>query len=179
MEGDGIQIQHSYRVLECITCKAVSVAHKMSEPSGWNHPVVYYPPPMTRRQLRLGDLHADQLLEEIYGAARHGHYRLAAMGIRSLLEQIMAARIGESGTLRHKLNALYENKHISLVQRDNLDHMLEAGNATIHRNFHPSKDDMDTLLDLTESVLNSLYIDKMGADFLAYRVETTAPRRMR
>jgi hypothetical protein len=44
------------------------------------------------------------LLHEIYQAVHGGQYRLAAMGIRALLEQIMVSKVGDLGSFEKQLD---------------------------------------------------------------------------
>jgi hypothetical protein len=46
------------------------------------------------------------LLTEIYAAVNGGQHRLAAMGIRALLERVMINKVGDQGTFRGNLDEL-------------------------------------------------------------------------
>jgi Domain of unknown function (DUF4145) len=118
------------------------------------------------------------LLDEIYTAVGGGQYRLAAMGIRSLLEQVMIAKIGDRGSFSKNLDHFHELGYISLVQRDALTALLEARHAVTHRSFHPTERDLDTLLDIIERLLAAIYTHSDTAETLAKRVPPRGPPRV-
>jgi hypothetical protein len=114
---------------------------------------------------KLGDL-----LQEIYEAVAGGQLRLAAMGVRSLLEQMMVAKVGDQGTFAKNLNAFQEKGFISLIQRDAMSAILDAGHAVTHRAFEPLKDDLNTALDIAEGIFAAIYIHANAANKVADRV---------
>jgi hypothetical protein len=67
------------------------------------------------------------LLHEIYQAVHGGQYRLAAMGIRALLEQIMMPKVGDLGSFEKQLDAFEKAGYISFIQRDTMKATLEVG----------------------------------------------------
>ena len=78
---------------------------------------IYYPSPVTRKMptwmflwsLGLGKAKGDAaigaVMMEVYQAVAGGQYRLAAMGIRALLEQVMIQKVGGLKTFDMKLDA--------------------------------------------------------------------------
>jgi hypothetical protein len=83
---------------------------------------------------------------------------LAAMGIRALLEQIMVTKCGDRGTFNKNLDAFQTDGYVSPVQRERLKTVLEVGHAAIHRGYKPSKEDLMTLVDLTEVIVQTFYL---------------------
>jgi hypothetical protein len=68
-------------------------------------------------------------LEGIVSKRRYSHTgrrdrRIAAMGIRALLEQVMIAKVGDLKTFEGKLDAFQEQGFISLIQRDAMKETL-------------------------------------------------------
>jgi hypothetical protein len=110
------------------------------------------------------------LLSEIYEAVDAGQHRLAAMGIRSLLEQVMTSKVGLGGTFEQKLDVFQESGYVSLVQRDAVRETLELGHAAIHRSFAPSLDDLSAALDIVEGVLAPIFHHPGRVDQFAKRV---------
>jgi hypothetical protein len=111
-----------------------------------------------------------QLLGEVCAAVRGRQYRLATMGIRSVLEQVIIAKVGDHGKFCKNLEQFYDAGYISLMQRDALDNSLEAGHAATHRSFSPTEQDLDILLNITEGILAAIYIHPDQAEFLSKRV---------
>jgi Domain of unknown function (DUF4145) len=106
-----------------------------------------------------------ELFEEIYAAVRGGQYRLAGMGIRSLLEQVMISKVGDQGDFRKNIDAFHQNGFISLVQRDAMSAILDAGHAVTDRLFKPTVRDLNTALDITEGIFAAIYVHRCGYCF--------------
>jgi hypothetical protein len=152
----------------------------------------YYPSPVSRRkpawltaQPKPVTLFADvtgfieatgvpvdlrELLNEIYEAIRGRQYRLAAMGIRALLEQVMVNNVGDHGSFARNLDAFYEKGFISLVQRDSMTAILDVGHAAMHRAYQPTESDLTTALDIAEGVFAAIYVHTSAATEVSDRV---------
>jgi hypothetical protein len=91
-------------------------------------------------------------------AVQNDSRRLAAMGIRAALESVMIEKVGDRGNFKANMIAFQEAGYLSLRQAISLESILEAGHATIHRGWEPTNDDITTLLDITESIIESVYL---------------------
>ena len=83
-----------------------------------------------------------RLMREIYTALHGDCLSLAAMGVRALLESVMIHRVTDDGTFQKNLCDFERQGHITLNQRGVLGATLEAGHASIHRDYAPSHDDL-------------------------------------
>ena len=92
------------------------------------------------------------LLKEIYEAVDSGQNRLAAMGIRALLEQVMILKVGDIRTFDQKLDKFQEQGYISLIQRDAMRATLDVGDASVHRGYKPTEQDLEIALDIVEGI---------------------------
>jgi hypothetical protein len=117
------------------------------------------------------------LLYEIYQAVYGGQYRLAAMGIRALLEQIMISKVGDCGTFEQKLNAFEKDGYISFFQRDAMKATLEVGHAAMHRAYKPTEEDVKVALDIVEGIMAPLYHHRSEAEKMVERVPRRPPRK--
>lgn len=106
------------------------------------------------------------MLNEIYTALFDSCPTLAAMGIRSLLEQVMVETIGDNGTFKENLAIFERDGHVSSKQREKLEAVIELGHAAIHRSYRPSTKDVIQALDITEVILESVYRHGQLADDL-------------
>ena len=125
------------------------MAHTYTSPHSKD--VTYYPSPVSRVlpdwifDFEIGLVGGEeeqmigQLLQEVYAAGRGGQYRLATMGIRAVLEQVIIAKVGDHHSFSKNLEQFYAAGYISLMQRDALDNSLEAGHAATHRFFKPTE----------------------------------------
>jgi hypothetical protein len=129
-----------------------------------------------RGRSELESLPGAQLFDEIYEAMRGGQYRLATMGIRALLERLMISKVGDLGTFERNANAFCEQGYISAFQRDQMNAILDAGHATMHRRFTPNEGDVSTALDITENILSAIYVNGEAAEMVADRVPPRPPR---
>jgi hypothetical protein len=142
----------------------------------------YYPSPVSRKEpdwlawLALGIDHTEKesklggLLQEIYQAVDGGQHRLAAMGIRALLEQVMILKVGDLGTFDQKLDDFQKKGYISLLQRDAMRATLDVGDAAMHRAFRPTEQELKVALDVVEGVFSPIFGHKEAAEKLADRV---------
>lgn len=163
----------SFELIECAGCKTVSFAHRYIEmvwSYEWNDTVLeehveYYPssPPFEREKPPwIGNpcipSELRNLLDEIYDAVCAGQHRLALMGIRALLEQVLIDKVGDHQSFKRNLDAICRAGFISSVQRDTLTTVLDAGHAATHRMYVPSEAELNLALDISEGVIESIYV---------------------
>ena len=167
----------TYEMLKCCGCEHVSLRHKSrcSEECDERGPVThtnYYPPAIYRQKPKwINDLiwsfgfndFVSGIIHEIYIALQNNSRRLAAMGVRTLIEYIMIDKVGDNGTFYKNLNEFHTQGFISKVQKEILEPIIEAGHATMHRSFNPPKNDLLILIDVAESIVESIYINKQKA----------------
>jgi len=177
----------AYEMLRCCGCGEICLRHRswfsedIDEHGGPAIRERCFPPRISRRKpdwlsdfksspFWAGDTLVEQLLEEIYEALHSNSRRLAAMGVRALIEHVMIDNVGDKGTFAGNLEAFTKAGHISVSQKNRLGTILEAGHASIHRDFRPSADDLKTLLDITESVIADVYVHGGRAEALGDRI---------
>ena len=165
----------TYEMLKCCGCGHIALRHKhwfSEDIDSRGRPivhVVYYPPAISRQQPKWlsdldGFLSSDnervtaELLKEVYVALQNGSRRLAAMGIRALIERIMIDVVGDNGSFTNNLAAFQKKGFISERQQQILETILEAGHAAIHRAYNPAPDDINTLVDIAESIVDGVYV---------------------
>jgi hypothetical protein len=164
-----------YGLIECAGCGKISMAHQAVWTTNGDVTNTYYPAPMSRKlpiwAVMLGERGIiGELLEEVHKAAQGDMRRLAAMGIRSLLEHVMISKVGDQGSFATHLDAFQRGGYISLIQKDALRAILDAGDAATHRSFLPSMEEINTALDVVEGVLAAIYDHMERAKQLANRV---------
>lgn len=175
-----------YDLLKCCGCENVCLRHQtwMSEDADYrgdlNIKTVFYPPASFRKEPKwISELKWEmpkqqgfvaEFIGEIYVALRSGSLRLAVMGIRALLEQVMIDKVGDHKTFKANLDAFEKEGFVSKAQRSVLEPVIEAGHATMHRSFKPTTEDVGHLMDVTESVVESVYINAHRALAISKRV---------
>ena len=153
----------TYAMLECSGCHQVCLGEQVRFIPSGEVEQTYYPSPVSRKEpdwvlfMIVGltgnkndDAALGSLLHEIYQAVRGGQYRLAAMGIRALLEQIMVSKVGDLGSFEKQLDAFEKGGYISFIQRDAMTATLEVGHAAMHRAHQPTEEDVKVALDIVE-----------------------------
>jgi hypothetical protein len=148
----------------------------------------YYPSPVSRKMpawmflwsIGLGKAKGDApigaVMMEVYQAVDGGQSRLAAMGIRALLEQVMIQKVGDLQGFNAKLDAFQNAGFISAIQRDAMRATLDVGDAAMHRGFVPTEKDLTLALDIVEGVLAPIYDHRTEAEKMSDRVPPRAPR---
>ncbi|WP_136418001.1 DUF4145 domain-containing protein [Herbaspirillum sp. ST 5-3] len=163
----------NYRLAECDGCESISL-HTEWWCSGQSEKVVeQWPPKTSRRQPKwLFDLifmesisnpYKREFLSEIYIALKNENLRLAVLGMRGLLEQVMIESVGDQGNFVKNLARFEADGYISGVQKDAIGPVIEAGHASMHRGFKPSKQEVEAIMDVVENVIESIYISKQKA----------------
>jgi hypothetical protein len=170
-EDDDITGGTTYETLRCGGCDEVVLRKR--EWCSEDHPtdperVTFYPPATFRPQPKwLSDFWLEfpsgqdflhDLLKEVYVALQNDQPFLAAMGVRALLEQMMVTKCGDQGSFDKNLAAFESNGLVSSIQAERLKTVLEVGHAAIHRGYKPSKEDLVTIVDLTEVIVQTIYL---------------------
>lgn len=177
----------TYSTLRCCGCEKIRLRHSSWCSEDDDPHVTYFPPSIFRKQpewfqqlwLDLGsdDEFVYKRLEEIYVAIQHNLLSLAAMGVRSLLERIMITKAGDLGTFVQNIAAFEKLGFVSSKQRERLEAILEAGHATIHRAYEPTRDDVVTLVDLTEHIVQTVYLHEPRIVELKKRVPARTKKK--
>lgn len=174
-----------YILLQCCGCGSVSLRHESFGEAIEGSIVKTYPPRQFRKMPAwVEEIQYDpkakafafipRLLKEIYGSLYSEHRALSAMGIRALLELIMIEKVGDRGVFRKNVDAFQNEGFISQLQRALLEPTIEFGHASIHRNYAPKIEELITALDITESLIHTIYVLPDKAKSLG---EAVPPRR--
>jgi len=174
----------TYETLKCCGCDNIKLRHTSSCSEDDGPTVNYFPPSIFRRspewfselwlELSSEDEFVEQLLKEIYVALQHNLPSLAAMGVRSLLEKIMISKTDDQGSFVKNIAEFERSGYVSRIQRERLEAILDAGHAAIHRTFKPSNKDVITLVDLTEHIVETVYLHEKKVAALKQRVPPRA-----
>ena len=94
------------------------------------------------------------------------------MGVRALLDIVMKSKVGDHN-FKELVIEFQKAGYLSIRQSETLNTILEAGHAATHRAWEPTDQDVMTLLDITEAVIETTYLHEPRARVLDQRV----PRR--
>lgn len=165
-----------YHLLECAGCERITLRHE-----SWNsyetdddgHSIattVYYPPAISRNEPTWLDA-ADgpffldfdntikKLLREIYSALHNDSRALATMGIRALIEHIMIDQVGDNGAIGTNVDRFISGGYVAPKSEALFrEYLLESGHAAMHRAYFPRPSDIAALLDIAESLIETIYV---------------------
>lgn len=139
--------------------------------------VIYYPPAISRREPKwMGqfggpfsnvDDAVGEPVHEIYASLHNSSRRLSTIGTRSLLEHVMLSKISDQGTFKKNVAAFQNAGFLSEKHAQFLTTVIDAGNASIHRSWKPTREQLSTIMDITESILEAVYVLHPSAEKLA------------
>lgn len=161
----------THEMLKCCGCNAIKLRHTSLHEYSGGPIVTYFPAPACRpspawfnelffMKLSSNDKFVKHILQEIYSALYHNLPSLAAMGVRSLLENIMVSQVGDQGSFACNLKVFEEGGYVSRIQREHLETVLEAGHAVARRAYLPSERDVIALVDIAEHIVESIYLNE-------------------
>jgi hypothetical protein len=175
-----------FEMLKCAGCDTIKLRHTSSFSEDDEDEIVYFPPAIFRRppawfgslkkKLKGDSRVVERLLKEIYVALQNDLPALAVMGIRALLEGVMIAKVSDQGSFVQNIGEFERLGYVSKLQRSRLETILEAGHATIHRDYEPETDDVITALNVAEQIIETVYLydDEIAA--LRARVPPRPPK---
>jgi Domain of unknown function (DUF4145) len=112
---------------------------------------------------------------EVYLAANNRFLRLAAMGIRAMVETVMKEKVGDY-PFTVLVDKFQEAGYLSTRQAGSLSAIIEAGHAATHRGWEPTESEITTCLEITEALIEDVYFHENDARTLDKRVPKRLPR---
>lgn len=182
-----------YEVLQCCGCDTVSVRREYWF-SEWDEldedeygrmimrpgiKETYYPALTVRAKPAWADLIPDDVLrnvfDELYSALNAGLSVLATVGARTLFDRAGYLLIGDpKGGFEGKLSALVTGGYISVQEKEALEAVADAGNASAHRGYTPTSERLGAIVDIIENFLHRAFILSSAARDIR---ESTPPRK--
>lgn len=185
----------SYQTVQCCGCDNLSVRHELWR-AEWDEAdfdeqgrpvtrrgakVTYHPAQTVRAKPAWADTLGDEILRDVldesYLALNNGLRMLASVGARTLLDRAGHILIGDvRGGFEGKLSALVGSGHISAQEKNSLDAVADAGNASAHRGYTPTPERLSRIFDIIENFLHRAFVLAPAADEIR---KTTPPRPKR
>lgn len=165
--GNTVSWGTTYTVLECCGCEEVTLKTEewFSEEPGWGN-VNFFPPRISRREPRFIDKLPEKytgLIREIYAALHADSRRIAMMGARTIVDLFIEEKVGDSN-FTDGLKKLEAGGFISQKNKDAIKAAVEAGHAAAHRGHNPTEEDMATVMNIIEHLLEQGVIEASAAD---------------
>lgn len=179
-EATGFEWETEYQMLQCLGCNEV-VLRRKSWFSEDPEPEISYFPPRASRWLPawhyLLPKAIRELLSELYNALQAGSLSLAMMGARAIIETAMVHKVSDQGAFSETLGAMETEGYLSRSSRKYLEVALDAGSASMHRAHRPNAEQMDTVMDIVENFLLSLFALEKQTNALKDAIPPRPPRR--
>lgn len=122
----------------------------------------YYPPvPLRIKPDWYGYLSENYqaILNEVYLALDYSLFFLASAGIRTALDQLIVKKIGDSGDFETKVKKLVSDKIIDKTESGILLTAIDAGSASVHRNYRPDIKAINHMMDILEAIFYKLVVE--------------------
>lgn len=185
-----------WEVLECQGCENMTLK-KSFYCSEWQLPIndtpylecSYYPPLNTDERQKPSwyenlvnilskNQDNDFLLQaynSVYKSLKHQLAIATMLTMRALLENIAIKNgSGDTGSFQKNIQFLERNGHITTKQSIILkDAIYDAGSATMHRGYQPSREILENVLDIIEKLIHTIYIEPRTQQ----RIQDETPER--
>ena len=167
VEGVGhIDWSDCYEMLECAGCETVCLrqTHTFSEDPELE--VTYYPPAVSRRMPAWRyktSYEIAGLMSEVNAALQNDSRRLALMGARTIVDVVLADKVGNAGSFGSRLETLEALGFVGRQNRGILEAALDAGSAAAHRAYNPTTENLSQVMDIVENLLESVYVLEKAA----------------
>lgn len=180
-EDTPVQGGDTWSILECCGCHTITFEHShwFSEDYEYGddgpEPITYhdlYPSAPARKRpewwgttyflldFSKEDYWVVTLYKDIYEVIGLKSYALAAMGIRTIVDYVVTsqAKLDGNASFKAKLENMAKHNLISDQRAKAIDAAFDAGSAAVHRGHRPSQEDVFTLLDIAEDLIDKFYI---------------------
>jgi hypothetical protein len=171
-----VWFRNTYEMLQCGGCDIVCLRHTHEWSEDPEPDITYYPPPVSRRMPAWRHKLPSRLrslVNEIYVALHADSRRLALMGARTAVDIVLLEKVGDAGSFRQKLIGLEKQGYVGQRSREILDAALDAGSAAAHRGYVPKKEQLESVMDIVENILQAVYI----LEDAAAELRKTTPQR--
>lgn len=160
-DGGPVGEKDTFEILQCLGCEERSIRRTFEHDAYGKGIPEFYPPRISRRT----PLWKDNLpkpiravVEEVYRALQTDSPRLATIGARTIIDLVILDKMGDVGTFVEKLAALEKQGYVGRKNSEFVAAVLETGSAAAHRGIAPEIDDLNLVMDIVESLLESIYV---------------------
>jgi hypothetical protein len=174
--GTEAEERRTLEIIQCLGCEQLSIRALAEHEIYGTATPQFYPPRISRRSPRWRDQLPNSIqamVSEVYKALQSGSPRLATIGARTLIDLVILDKIGDAGTFRDKLLKLEEAGYVGKKSAEFIATALDAGSAAAHRGVAPDALNLSRIMDIVESLLESVYV----LDDAASELRKTIPPR--
>jgi len=88
----------------------------------------------------------------------------------------LTSKVGDQKSFYKNIDEFEKCGYVSHKQRERLEVILDAGHAAIHRTFTPYPKDVITLVEITEHIVETVYLHEAKVTALKKRVPPRTPK---
>lgn len=169
-----------FDVLQCCGCREV-VLRRTYDCTEFEYPDVrFFPPRVSRHSPHWKNKLSWEfrsVLDEIYRSLDANNSRLPMMGARTLVDMVITDKVGDLGSFAAGLKALEVAGFVSSKNREILEAALDAGSAAAHRGHWAKPEDVNTVMDIVENMLQAVYVLQDAAEKLKQSTPPRPPRK--
>jgi hypothetical protein len=116
-----------------------------------------------------------RLLEESYKALNEGFLTVGSMGMRSVVELVMAEFVGDKGNFSEKLQRGFEQRLITAEDKSALGAVIQSGHAAVHRRHSPTVEEVQIVINVAEMFLHRQFLIPKQVELLRRRTPPRTP----
>lgn len=160
-EEQGFNWQTTSEMFECCGCSSVLLRQTHDFSENPEPQITFFPPPASRwlpqwqwslpQKIRV-------LLTQVYKALQADSPSLAMMGARAILDTAIIDTVTDHGNFSKNLQAMESKGYLSKRNCEYLKVAFDAGSASAHRSHNPDLDQINTVMDIVENMLQSLFV---------------------
>lgn len=179
-EKDSLASKEAYTVFhltetvcQCLGCNKFHIFYKEVHPCDLSIGEIEYQVPIKRERAQpkwLKHVNVEHLciLGEIYDNYNHKNFISFSICCRTLIDMILTDTLGDIGGFEKKVKEFKNRGLITEKQSSILDFLIDAGHASAHRYYAPSKEVAEALLDTVEFLVNEKIIDKKSEHYKSH-----------
>jgi rubredoxin len=138
-------------------------------PKEW---VTFWPPVAKRRkpdwtkEIGFADRLLGSLFDDVYTALSNNLGVLAAIGMRTVFDRASELlKIDPNKSFKQKLDALKAGGHITELEMQVLQALIDAGSAAVHRGWQPKPKELDSMMIILEAFLHrAFFLEEIGVE---------------
>ena len=166
-DGDDKQCLYTIELHTIIICKCLGCGHLHIEHIFKNldkKERIYTDPAQEEFKLKkfVEDLPIEYFKQfiQINKALNNKMYWLACMGIRTMLDTYMTSIVGDIGGFKKKIKEVKEKGYITEKQKELIETVIDAGNASAHRGYEPTKEVMEQIIQIIYNIFENTILDR-------------------
>lgn len=171
VDADGASWADTWDILECCGCNSISArrAFWFSEHDALSQTPdgrlvverggteTFYPGRVRRKRPvwthKVSDPGLLKLFDELYKALAADLLIVSSICARTLFDAASTLKVGDAGNFKQKIDALVERGMMSAADKEAVEAMTDAGNASAHRGYEPSFEQLMHIVDIVEGFI--------------------------